>query len=127
KRAIFVIVHDQYRRIYPVHKEQGRVFDIITGFVSKRSANAGLGLVILEHHTHDGAPTDIAICRGHDYLKGYGSCCLKHVGLRNQISYLIASPTLTLYRHVVLIHKTFSHYRLNTWNNTVEGARSGQP
>ena len=63
--TVGVIVHDQDRGLYLVHREEGRIGVIAVGRAPRRATQTALRVLILEGPCHARSPADTAISAEH--------------------------------------------------------------
>ncbi len=120
-------MHNQQRCFHLIGKEKWRVLNIELQRIVHGGSDTRLGLLILKLAASARVPPDSTVCTGHVRYGRSGTGCLKHIGLGNEVGYLITSPALSLYRHVLLIHPAVLGKSFRPRDNRVVGIPARLP
>src|SRR5438094_6147656 len=104
--------------------KQRRVFEISHWVFPKAAANARLRMLVLKLSRQTTTPTNSAVGAGHIRDRGSGFRGFETICLRNHVSDLITTPTVSLNADVRLVNKTFIDHGLNGGQHALQSTAS---
>src|SRR5438552_4556610 len=104
--------------------KQRRVFEISHWVFPKAAANARLRMLVLKLSRQTSTPTNSAVGAGHIRDRGSGFRGFETICLRNHVSDLIATPTVSLNADVRFVNKTFIDHGLNGGQHALQSTAS---